>query len=223
MPVRLRFELPRLLLELLPASFEVSSAPPVLVERHHAGEVGVRQTLELLPQTGPPAAQPLLPRLQLLRQPVPAVRARQRSGGLLGMGQQLAKIGPHQLVQPLGRAQAGRALVLPAREQGGQLARAGVVALPVRGPGQASQAAEPTADQVAQQVRVGLVVALGEAAVAGQPRLHAIELFLADEGRISATRIHSSRGASTRLMAECLLGAVAERRSSVPRRCQRLP
>ena len=223
MPVRLRFELPRLLLELLPASFEVSSAPPVLVERHHAGEIGVRQTLELLPKTGLPAAQSLLARLQLLRQPVSTMRARQRLGGLLGMGQQLAEVGPHQLVQPFGRAQAGRALVLPVREQGGQLACAGVITLPVCGPGQARQAAEPAADQVAQQVGMGLVVALREAAIAGQPRLHAIELFLADEGRISATRIHSSRGASTRLMAECLLGAVAERRSSVPRRCQRLP
>ena len=56
LPVRLRFELPRLFLELLLTSFEVSSAPPVLVERHHAGEIGVRQALELLPQTGLPAA-----------------------------------------------------------------------------------------------------------------------------------------------------------------------
>jgi hypothetical protein len=104
LPVRLRFELPRLLLELPLASFEVTPAPAVFVERHHAGEVGVRQTLELLPQTGPPAAQPLLPRLQLLRQPVSAMRSRQRSGDLLGMGQQLAEIGPHQLVQPPGRA-----------------------------------------------------------------------------------------------------------------------
>src|SRR3954466_14541815 len=63
LPVRLRFELPRLLLELLLAPFEVTPAPPVFVERHHAGEIGVRQTLELLPQTGLAAAQPLLPRL----------------------------------------------------------------------------------------------------------------------------------------------------------------
>src|SRR4051794_12932252 len=76
LPVRLRFELPRLLLELLLAPFEVTPAPPVFVERHHAGEIGVRQTLELLPQTGLPAAQPVLPCLQLLRQPVSAMRAR---------------------------------------------------------------------------------------------------------------------------------------------------
>jgi hypothetical protein len=51
----------------LPASFEVLSAPPVFVELHHAGEIGVRQTLELLLQTGLPAAQSLPARLQLLR------------------------------------------------------------------------------------------------------------------------------------------------------------
>jgi hypothetical protein len=46
-------------LELLPTSLEVSPAAPVSVERHHAGEVGVRQALELLLQAGLPAAQPL--------------------------------------------------------------------------------------------------------------------------------------------------------------------
>jgi putative transposase len=67
LPVRLCFELPRLLLKLLLASFEVTPAPPVFVELHHAGEIGVRQTLELLFQTIPPQAQPLPARLQLLR------------------------------------------------------------------------------------------------------------------------------------------------------------
>ena len=51
-------------------------------------------------------------------------------GGLLGMAQQVAEVGPHQLVQPPGRAQARWAFLLPMREQGGQLAGAGVVALP---------------------------------------------------------------------------------------------
>jgi IS6 family transposase len=49
-PVRLRLEAPFLFLELPLAPFEVTPAPTVLVQRHHAGEVGVRQALELLPQ-----------------------------------------------------------------------------------------------------------------------------------------------------------------------------
>jgi hypothetical protein len=41
--------LARLLPELLLASFEINPAPPVFVEGHHAGKIGVRQTLEPLP------------------------------------------------------------------------------------------------------------------------------------------------------------------------------
>src|SRR5689334_7919788 len=50
LPVRLRHEAPFHFLELPLAPFEVTPAPTVLVQRHHAGEVGVRQALELLPQ-----------------------------------------------------------------------------------------------------------------------------------------------------------------------------
>jgi len=50
LPVRLRHKAPFLFFELLLAPFEVTPAPTVLVQRHHAGEVGVRQALELLPQ-----------------------------------------------------------------------------------------------------------------------------------------------------------------------------
>ena len=70
------------------------------------------------------------------------------------------------------------------REQGGQLAGAGVVAVAVsRCPRQARQPAQPAADQAAQQVGVGFVVALREAAVADKPGLHPVKLLLADEGR----------------------------------------
>src|SRR3954463_1666421 len=49
-PVRLRHKAPFLFFELPLAPFEVTPAPTVLVQRHHAGEVGVRQALELLLQ-----------------------------------------------------------------------------------------------------------------------------------------------------------------------------
>ena len=69
-PVRLRLELPRLFFELLLPSFEVTPAPPVLVQRHHRGEMGLRQALELLPQARLAAAQPLPARLEFLRRPL---------------------------------------------------------------------------------------------------------------------------------------------------------
>ena len=50
LPVGLRFQLPDLLFKLLPMAFQVATASPILVQLHHTGEVGVRQTFELLPQ-----------------------------------------------------------------------------------------------------------------------------------------------------------------------------
>ena len=183
-PVRLRLELPQLLFELLLTPLQITPAPPVFVQHHHTRQVGFGQAFDLLSQARLATPQPLLARLQLLRQPVPAVRTRQRLGDLRGLGQQRAKVGPHQLVEPPRRAQARRTLLLPAREQGGQLARTGIVAVTmVRGPSQARQPTHAAADQAAQQVGVGLVVALREAPIAGQPRLHEVELLLADDGR----------------------------------------
>src|SRR5215213_4641001 len=79
------------------------------------------------------------------------------------MAQQVAEIGPDQLVQAHGWAQPRRALLLPMREQGRQLAGAGVVAVPMHvGPRQAGQAAHATADQAPQQVFVSLAAAPGE-------------------------------------------------------------
>ena len=92
LPVRLRLELPRLFFEPLLTSFEVTPAAPVLVQRHHPGEIGLRQSLELLPQARLTAAQPLLARLEFLRQPLSAMRPRQGLGDLLGVAQQLAQV-----------------------------------------------------------------------------------------------------------------------------------
>jgi hypothetical protein len=49
-PVRLRFKLSRLPLELALALLEGAPAPPVFVQPHDPGEIGLGQPLELLPQ-----------------------------------------------------------------------------------------------------------------------------------------------------------------------------
>jgi hypothetical protein len=150
LPVCLCLELPGLLFELLLAPFQLTPAPPVFVQPHNIGQVGVGQALDLLPQARLATLQPLLTRLQLLRQPVSAMRLRQGLSDLLGMRKQCTKVGPHQLVELLGWAQARGAFLFPMREQGWQLAGAGVVALAVdRGPSQTRQAAQATADQTA--------------------------------------------------------------------------
>ncbi len=50
LPVHLRFKLPRLPLELALAVLEGAPAPPVFVQPHDPGEIGLGQPLELLPQ-----------------------------------------------------------------------------------------------------------------------------------------------------------------------------
>jgi hypothetical protein len=137
------------------------------------------------------------------------------------MAQQVGEVGPDQIVQAAGRAQPRRAFPLPMREQGRQLAGAGVVAVPMDGgPRQAGQATHAAADQASQQVGVRLVVALRETAVAGEPRLHAVELLLADEGRdlghqdpVLARRIHPAHGGA---LARCRRRAPLQRAAAMP-------
>src|SRR5215207_8000022 len=144
--------------------------------------------------------------------------------GLLWMAQQVTEVAPDQLVQASGRAQPRWAFLFPMREQGRQLAGAGVVAVPVDGgPRQAGQATHAAADQASQQVGWALLLRCAKRRLLASRACTRSNCSWLTRGGISATRIHSSRGASTRLIAERLRGAVAERRSSVPRRCQRLP
>ena len=51
LPVHLRFELLRLLPQLPHAILNITSPAPVFVQKHHPGEIGLSQSLELLSQT----------------------------------------------------------------------------------------------------------------------------------------------------------------------------
>src|SRR5215212_4681716 len=211
--VFLGFELSRLFLKLALALLEITPAPAVFVQQDDTAEIGLRQPLELLPEARLPTSESLLTCLEFLRQPLSAMRPCQGVRGLLWMAQQVTEIGPDQLVQAPGRAQPRWAFLFPMREQGRHLAGAGVVAVPVHvGPRQAGQAAHAATDQAAQQVGVGLVVALGKAPVASQLGLHAVELLLADErwdlrhqDPLFSRRIHPAHG-----------GALARRRCRAP-------
>src|SRR5918911_259332 len=148
LPVGLRVELSCLPLKLPLAILKVTPAPPVFVEPHDPGEIGLGQSLELLPEAGLPTSETLLARLEFLRQPLPAMRPGQGVRDLLWMAQQVTEIAPDQLVQAPGRAQPRRAFLLPMREQGRQLAGARIVAVPLRGgPRQAGQATRAATDQ----------------------------------------------------------------------------
>ncbi len=63
LPVNLCLELPLLLSEPLLTFFKVTSAPPTLVQTHHASEIGLGQALELLPEARLATPEPVLARL----------------------------------------------------------------------------------------------------------------------------------------------------------------
>src|SRR5215208_821760 len=80
LPVHLRPQLPLLGLERLVPPLQFASPAPVLIEAHHALQVGLGQALDLPPNAGLAAPEGLPTRLQLLRQPVcpPCARSRAR-------------------------------------------------------------------------------------------------------------------------------------------------
>jgi hypothetical protein len=138
---------------------ELAAAALVLVQREHGPQVGVGEPLELLAEAGPPGAQVLAAGLELLGQP----RATLCAGDVRRMPQQLAQVPPDELVQLLGGDVARRAggiavgvggLALPVAE--------GVGVPPVHGARGTGESAAAAADQGAQEVRVGGVVAPGE-------------------------------------------------------------
>ncbi len=94
-------------------------APLALAQRHDAGEVGLREPLDLLVQPRPGAAQVGPPRLHLLRQPVPAAGPLHGVRDHLRRGEHLAKVAPNQLLQRPARDVARRAAF--ARRPGGGL------------------------------------------------------------------------------------------------------
>ncbi len=127
--VHLRLELAFLPSEGLPALLQV--APPTLVffQAHDARQVSLGQPLDLPLEAGLPAPEGFAARLQLLRQPVSAMRPLQREADRLRVGQHLAKVVPDQRVQLCCRDVARRADRVSVRMQGCQLAPALVVAV----------------------------------------------------------------------------------------------
>jgi hypothetical protein len=162
----------------------IPPAAPVLIQLHHAGEVGLREPFDLLVQPRPGAAQIVPPRLHLLRQPVPPARPLHRVHDHLRRGEHLAQVAPDQLLQRSARDVARRAAF--ARRLGGGL-RSGpadvVVVAPPHVPARAGAAAVAAADQAAQQVLMDPVVPPRHALIIGQPLLRPLELFAADDGR----------------------------------------
>ena len=112
LPICLRLQLSCLLLDLLLTPLKIAAAPAIFVKQHHAGEIGLRQALELLRQARLATPQPLPARVPFLWQPVSAMRPLQGLRNLLGMDQKVAQISPNQGIQPLGRRQPRWALLL---------------------------------------------------------------------------------------------------------------
>jgi hypothetical protein len=120
--------------------------------------------------------------MQLLGHPGAAVGALQGLDDQLRKLQDRAEIRPHQLVELAGGNEPRRTAAGAAGADPRLLAQAAVIPIAGAGGGggagnpRAGQAADPTADQPAQQVRVG-GAAPSAALVGGQPPLHQVELL----------------------------------------------
>jgi hypothetical protein len=97
-PVDLGLELPRLPVQGPLPLLQFAAPPSVLCEAEHAVEMGRGQPLERLAQGCRATAQDLTARLQLLRQPVAAVRPLQRPADRPRLGQQPAEVVPDRAV-----------------------------------------------------------------------------------------------------------------------------
>ena len=170
-------------------TLSILSAALVLVQRYHAGKIGLGEPLDLLVQSRPGAAQVGSPRLHLLRQPVPAASPLHCMGDHLRRGQHLAQVTPDQILKRLAGDAARRATF--ARRLGRRL-RSGpadvVVVAPPHVPASAGAAAVAAADQAAQEVIMNPVVPRRHPLIIGQPLLRALELFTVDDGRHGCDR-----------------------------------
>ncbi|MFL5207435.1 MAG: hypothetical protein ACJ8AR_16350, partial [Microvirga sp.] len=90
-------------LQLLPLSpkalgllLQVVTAPAILLQAHNLAQISLGQSLDLLLHTDLPPLQDIAPGLQILRQPMPAMRPLQGIADGLRMGQQPAQILPDQ-------------------------------------------------------------------------------------------------------------------------------
>src|SRR4051795_13671215 len=127
--VYLRFQLAQLSFKRLPFLVQSVAPAPELVETHNTRQVGLGEPLDLLLNTGLPAPQRRPTRLQILRQPMPAMRPLQGKADGLRLVQQPAQILPDQRVHLLGWNVAGGARCLPVSVNSRELAATAVVAV----------------------------------------------------------------------------------------------
>jgi len=85
------------------ALLQFPTPPLIFGHRDDAVQVRIRQTIQLLAQTGAAFAQVLAAGLQFLRQPMPPVGALQGPGKFVGVAQHFAQVLPHQLIEPASR------------------------------------------------------------------------------------------------------------------------
>jgi hypothetical protein len=106
---------------------QVVTAAAILLQADNLAQISLGQSLDLLLHADLPPLQDIAPGLQILRQPMPAMRPLQGIADGLWMGQQLAQILPDQALNPLGRNKARAALRLAIGMEGRQLAATAIV------------------------------------------------------------------------------------------------
>src|SRR5215207_10173134 len=121
-------------LQLLPLSpkalgllLQVVTATAIFLQAHNLAQIRLGQSLDLLLHTDLPTLQRVAPGLQILRQPMAAMRPLQRIDDGLRMGQQTAYIFPDQALNRLGWNKARAALRLAVGVEGRQLAATAIV------------------------------------------------------------------------------------------------
>jgi hypothetical protein len=157
----------------------------ILLQRHHLVQIGLGQALQLARHTRLAVLQLRAARLQVLWEPLPAVRLLKGLCQALRMREDLAQILPHQGVELVRGGEACGALFRPARVYRRHLAIAHVIAVrgvPVGTPSGTGLTAVPATDQGAQQVGVHGIVPRRGLLILGELGLDLFKLFLTDHG-----------------------------------------
>ncbi len=127
--VNLRLQLLSLSPKAVRPLLQVVTPTAIFLQAHNLTQVGLGQALDLLLHAHLPPLQGIAPGLQILRQPMPAMRPLQRVADRLRMGQQTAEILPDQALNLLGWNKARAALRLPVGVEGRQLAATAIIAI----------------------------------------------------------------------------------------------
>jgi hypothetical protein len=131
-------------------TFSVLPAALVLAQRHHAGEIGLGQPLDLLLQPCPGTAQVSPPCLHFLWQPVPAASPLHRMRDHVRRGEHLTQVAPDQFLEGPARNTARRAAFARCLRGGLRPGPTDVVVVtPPHVPACAGLAAMATADEAA--------------------------------------------------------------------------